>query len=1133
MKLLDFIFPDMNIVRSVNLERDYEHIGLIEDYQITAKTLEILGRFVDALQGERVSAWSLTGPYGMGKSAFVNYLLAVTGPSGSRRSQIALEKLKCADSKLYRELSSSMSRMVGKAGFFQVPVTAAYEPVNDTLARGLHNALAASELPNKDELIARLESLREQKAIDSQKLFAAFKDTYHLSNRPLLVVVDEFGKNLDYMSHYHDRGDIFIMQQLAEVDWVYLWVCLHQADEYAFGLSTVQRQEWSKVQGRFEDITFVESTAQMLRLMRKVLKQNLQEDQKERLRKWAEEARRFVEGTHMANKQDFDVNTIASLYPIHPLTAIALIELCRQFAQNDRTLLSFMCSRHMHALPAYLEHTEVSGKGRLPAVGLDYLYDYFFNISTTVYSNRAVSQRWVEIQDIIENAVHLSAQDQALLKNIGVLNLLPGNLGVRASLDTISAIMEYAHGLDRKMVKETVESLVYRGILLFREYAGEYRLWEGSDFDVYGALRERKMKLSIGSLDALLQEYLPLSPVIASRHAHKTGTIRRFERRWLDVELLTGDLAPQKGFDGLFLYCFGTLKEPSFVPEVCRDGRPLLVAYVPSQSTLHELALEVAAARSVLEESPELVHDSVARKEVKFRIKVAEQQFREHFARLYSPGSEDVLWYSEGRRIEIHNARELSATLSELCDRYYCKCPRIGNEMISYDHLSSAAARARRELVEAMVTRAGEERLGLRGFGPEVAVYRSLLLAEGLHVKDEETGCWHFSLEGNDPQLKYLWKQIDECINTAGDQGISVANILSVLREPPFGMRQGPAPIYICLYLLVKSDEIAVFQEGTYRPYLTASEMALMLKRPDLFVLKRFVSNNVEREVFDIYKNILNKAQIEGNPGLRNTTMLGVVGPLVKFVNELPAYARNTRQISREAQQLRLAIQNSVEPIRLLFEELPRAVGIDLKAKTGNDSAWREELQVKLRSALYELGQAYHALNAKVQKTMLQVFEGENLQELYKKQRERTKPLLDICDEPELKSVLQAFAREYRDPAEWVKGIAGIVIKKHMDSWNDQDFTLFAAKLRDYADRIRQLETLASLNGCYVKENTRLISIMRPGGKIRREVVNVISTQDAEVQGKVSEILALPEEKSRAILVALAEKIFAGDSNDH
>ena len=100
---------------------------------------------------------------------------------------------------------------------------------------------------------------------------------------------------------------------------------------------------------------------------------------------------------------------------------------------------------------------------------------------------------------------------------------------------------------------------------------------------------------------------------------------------------------------------------------------------------------------------------------MRFRIKVAEQQFREHLGQLYSPGSEDVLWYSKGEQVEIRNARELSATLSDLCDHCYYKCPRIGNEMISYEKLSNVAVRARRELVEAMATRVGEEQLGLRG----------------------------------------------------------------------------------------------------------------------------------------------------------------------------------------------------------------------------------------------------------------------------------------------------------------------------------------------------------------------------------------------------------------------------------
>lgn len=1133
MKLVDFITVDMNIVRSINIERDCKDTVLMEDYQVTTKTLEILDRFRCALEGERVSAWSLTGPYGMGKSAFANYLLALTGPTSSKRAQIALEKLRSANFQLYERLLDSINKAVGNAGFFQIFVTAAYEPVNNTLARGLEQALMAFGISDTAEHLSKLKALQSERFIDSHKLFTAFMDIQQSVKRPLLIMIDEFGKNLDYMSHYHDQGDIFILQQLAEADSVYIWVCLHQAfDEYVFGLSTAQRQEWSKVQGRFEDISFVEPAPQMLYLMRKALKQNNDKIVKDRIKQWAREASQLINKINIPYKNNFDEDTIASLYPLHPLTAVALIELCRRFAQNDRTLLSFMCSGQTNALPAYLEKTEFTAQERLPALGLDYLYDYFFSISTTVYSNRAESQRWIEIYDIIENAGYLSLQDHAILKTVGVLNLLSGTLGIKADLDIISTVMRYSQGTDRDAVTLSIKNLVKRGILLYREYAGEYRLWEGSDFDVYGAIREKKARLSIGSLEALLQEYLPLSPVVASRHAYKTGTVRRFERRWLDVESLSDDLTPQKGYDGLFLYCFGTLKEPAVVPKTCRDGRPLIMAYVSSRTTLHELALEVIAARLVLEESHELAHDGVARKEVKFRIKAAEQQFREHLARLYLPGSENVLWYSEGKRVEVRDARELSFKLSDLCDRFYWKCPYIGNEMISYEKLSSAAARARRELVEAMVTSAEEEQLGLEGYGPEVAVYRSLLLAKGLHVMDEETGCWRFSLEGNDPSLKYLWDKLDECIAAAGDEGISVAEILDILHEPPFGMRQGPAPIYICLYLIVKSEEIAVFQENSYRPYMTASEMALMVKRPDLFTLKRFVSKNVEREVFDIYRYILKDAQVGGNRGLRNTTMLGVVGPIIKFINSLTAYARNTRQVSREAQQVRLAIQRSVDPMQLLFEELPRAVGIDFKEKSENNSNWREELRRRLRAALLELGKAYPALNERVQKMMLKVFGGKNLQDLYENERKRAMQLVDICDEPELKAVLQVLARDYQDPAEWARGVAGIVVKKHMDSWNDEDFMLFAAKLRDYAHRICQLETLASLNGYFVKENTRLISIMRPGGKIRREVINIGQSQDPELRKTLSAILALPVEKARVILAALAEKIIESDSND-
>lgn len=1127
MNLSEYISPDINAARSVNLERDQQNVSQIQDYQITAKALEILRRFNDALKGERVTAWSLTGPYGMGKSSFVNFLLALTAPRSMPTAGISLEKLTMTDASLGSELADNMQQQVGDRGFFRIFVTAAYESINHTLIRGLLNALAAEKTAGCKRYAEALQQLLLQKNVDSSNLFAIFLELQRKIERPVIIVIDEFGKNLDYMSIHHDRGDLYIMQRLAETHSTFLWVCLHQAfDEYASGLSTVQKNEWSKVQGRFEDISFVESTRHMLDLMQIALKRNLPLKISEQINQWAKKSHKYITKSNLINKEELDQQRIADLYPLHPIAVMALIELCRRFAQNDRTLLSFMASGDRLALPAKLQEHDFNEEELLPTVGLDALYDYFLNISSTTYLNHAESPKWIEINEIIQNSQTLNAVEQAVLKTIGVLNLLSSSLGINACLDPITSLIGDKYCNKHNGVQKTLKKLVDKGIVLYREYSKEYRLWEGSDFNIQEAIQDKKAKLAIGNLDSILSQYLKLPPLIASRHAYETGTVRRFERRWLDCELLSEDLVPQDNHDGLILYCYGNLaKLLGFPPQTCADQRPLVTAYSPSRAILHELALEVAATRSVLEDRQELIHDSVARKELKYRLKVAEQHFREYLSQAFEPGSNELQWYSGDTLVNLRNYRELSSHLSDLCDRTYVDSPYIGNEMISYENLTSAAAKARRELIEAMVDHAGEEQLGFTGFGPEVAVYRSLLLAQGLHTWDENTQSWMFTLDGKDRRLDNLWFKIETLVSKAQDRGVTVADILSELRKPPFGMRLGPAPIYICLYLLVKSEEIAVFQEESYCPYLKAAEAALMVKRPELFTVKRIISNHISQRVFDIYQSLLKTVEIEEGTGLRNSSMLGVLGPLVKFVEGLPAYSRKTREISREAQQIRLALQTTSEPIRLLFEEIPSALGLDTGVIADPDGQWREEMKDRLRVALLELSEAYRALNNRVQQTVLNIFGAHDLSALYQELQERSRALVDICDDTELKAVLQSILRTTTDLEEWIRGIAGMVIKKPLDAWNDQDFLPFAARLRDVAGRMRQLEELALNNGRLLQEEQRLLSIMMPGGELRRKVVSNGHSQDAAVKRKVEEIMALPDYMAKSILLSLAESI--------
>jgi hypothetical protein len=428
-----------------------------------------------------------------------------------------------------------------------------------------------------------------------------------------------------------------------------------------------------------------------------------------------------------------------------------------------------------------------------------------------------------------------------------------------------------------------------------------------------------------------------------------------------------------------------------------------------------------------------------------------------------------------------------------------------------------------------MILKSGEWQLGLSGYGPEVAIYRTLLASTHLHTGDDQNG-WYFNLDDRDPRLEALWKEIGEMIFNSDERGCKVQALLEHLQAPPFGMRLGPAPIYVCLYILVKSEEIAIFREGSYLPYLNAAEISLLVKRPDLFVLKPAIAEQWERAIFSVYHKLFYTRQLREDINLRNRNMLGVVGPLIKFINDLPNYSKNTRKISREAQLVRSAIQNSVDPMKLLMEELPCALGLVTPKEAHYDLAWQIELQERLHAVISELEQAYPRLNLNIQQALLNAFGETDINFLMGELIARVTDLYEICDETELKALMKAVLRESDNAEEWSRGIAGIVVKKPLQSWSDEDVAPFSIKIREYAERIDQLQALAATNGLVFRDR-KLISVLNPNGTSRRYIVPIDEQLEPQLSQKVRELISYPRDKIEALVGLLLDYLDRGESD--
>ena len=125
MKLNEFVTIAPRYTRSVNLERDIGDESAVTGYVLTPVGIDFLKRVQRAVAGAPgPRAWSITGPYGTGKSAFVLFLanlLSGTRALGATESQ---KILKHASPDLASELlDQRKSDAIPAAGFCPVLVS--------------------------------------------------------------------------------------------------------------------------------------------------------------------------------------------------------------------------------------------------------------------------------------------------------------------------------------------------------------------------------------------------------------------------------------------------------------------------------------------------------------------------------------------------------------------------------------------------------------------------------------------------------------------------------------------------------------------------------------------------------------------------------------------------------------------------------------------------------------------------------------------------------------------------------------------------------------------------------------------------------------------------------------------------
>ncbi|MCU0567741.1 MAG: hypothetical protein MUF49_14220 [Oculatellaceae cyanobacterium Prado106] len=1091
--------------RSVNLERDFDKTNAVQGYILTERSGDALRRMIAAFGNRQAHrAWTMTGSYGTGKSAFAHYLACLCAPQKSPVHQEAMAIARYSFGAESPELQS-LEEQLPKQGLFRAVATGQREPLTWTIVRALANGAEQFWHQKNTATLQqltdwRLEIARGNAQITPQQVLSVLADLIQAAKVNLLIVLDELGKNLEFAAHHRGIEDLYLLQQIAELQFrgehqVYFLGILHQSFAgYSERLAAVEQSEWSKIQGRFEDIPFTESPNQMIRLIAQAIDPTQADPILPAVQQQAKSWSKALEA--VLSEQGVPVEILTPLYPLHPIAALVLPILCVRYAQNDRSLFTFLTGDEPHAFEAFLRQQAVNAdscdEGSLPTLKLYQIYDYFVE-SVTGLASRVNLQRWVEVQNLIQDVSDRNPQILQVLKTIGILNLVASVGTLRASARLVALALCDRPGEQEQEWQQVIEELQQKGVITYRRQADELRIWEGSDFNVESAIYEILEKMR-SPLAELLGAARPLKPLVAQRHYSTTGTLRYFEQVYVEGQAELAALrCTVESSDGLIAYWMDQAAPPA-VPTQTLEGKPLVVVSTCDRDLLRIRAQELQALKQIQKEAPELQNDGVARREVRHRLVEAERLLAETLNQVFDWSEGKNQCWIEGEAVVIPHAKAFQSALSDLCDAVYPQGLVLDNELINRRELTSQGAKARRELIEAMLERGDQERLGLVGYGPEVAMYYSLLEHTGIHDQEEDSEAWGFYPPYENAGVESLWQAIETFCLEAKEQQRSLDHLYRQLAQPPYGVKAGVIPVLLAAVLLHHVDDIGVYRDGTFIPILGAEHFELLVKDPARFAVKSFEMTGLRSQVFKALESILRSPTARMPAKVRNESILAVAKPLFQFVKKLPAYTLKTQHLSPEALAVLKALQQAQEPDELLFRSLPQAFGLAvILPDQRNNAKIAKELRQRLVQALHEIQTAYDALLTRGQGLLRSAFSiRQDETKLREDLRVWAGRLVDRCIEPTLRRLILAAVDEQADDRTWLEALLMVIADKPATAWSDEDAVTFELKLSTIAQQFKNLVALqAEVESRGEQEGfeVRRLTLTNQNGEQRQQVV--------------------------------------------
>lgn len=978
------------------------------------------------------------------------------------------------------------------------------------------------------EVVSEVFNSKSTKTTEILKSIFEFVSYQRRKGKGVLLLVDEFGKFLEYAAKHDPERELYFVQQLAEfvnndqLEMAFIATLHQDMAAYSVGLNKVSRNEWIKVKGRFKEITFNEPVEQLIYLAGKHINGKVPEA-------IASPFHEIFTAVKQAGafplKDFFSKEAAEKLYPLDILSAAVLSVALQQYGQNERSLFTFLNSK------SYLGFHDFDDK-KSNFYSISHVFDFLnHNLNSFLKSKSNPDySKWAEIRIALERCEAEISYDQqklyfAVIKTIGLLNIF-SHAGAKineAFLDT------YINNSDRlNGIKEVVADLKKKQIIRFSNHSQKFILFEGTDVDIDVAIDEAGLQLK-GSIDvaSYLSGYFSFPTISAKKAYFSYGTPRIFEYKITDTPYHQS--VPQGEIDGFINLIFNDRISQDTVVKASSDtSEAILYGVFKNSHEIKEIIQEIQKAEIAKERHRE---DRIVNREAS-QIIDSYKSLLNHYVLGNFHNSDLVKWYFKGEPVTIPNSRAFNSQLSLICEQVYSATPVFKSELANRSKLSASISTARKSLIRALINDWKEENIGLNvGFPPEKSIYLSLLKETTIHRPNGASWILDAPTQETDPyRFLPLWEASIEFINSSKGAKRSIAELYEILSKRPFKLKKGFLDFWVPIFLYCRQADYALYGKNGFVPELDDEILELAVRNPKDYLIKAFDVAGVKIDLFNEYRILLNLSE---ETKTSSEVFIETIRPFIKFCRELPEYTRTTKRLSKQTLKVRAALIEATDPEKVFFEDFPLALGYDI-VQLSKDQQLLKKYIASLQSCIKELRTAFTELLNRFEATINSLWNIENEFSAYKEllRSRYNNTIKQHLLLPYQKVFYQRVCSPLDDRNSWLSSVAQAVVGKSLERITDEDETKLHDRFLELVHELDNLNDITKQDINLAVENVFKLEITAPGEVLKNKIFRITKNKDANLLNLERNLFEMLSSESRFTRIALLAELLKKELDD-